>query len=135
MTEAALPTELFVLGLSVLLLIAQVLLPSAFATDISHEYRAGARDEELQSSKPVSRRLKRALANLLETYPAFVGLALALAVAGKTGGIGAAGAWLYLAARIVYVPLYASGVPLVRSLVWLTAIAGILMMLARLMLG
>jgi uncharacterized MAPEG superfamily protein len=135
MTAAALPTELFVLGLSVILLLVQVLLPSAAATDISHDYRAGARDEELQSAKPVSRRLSRALRNLLETYPAFVGVALALAVAGKTGGLGAAGAWLYLAARIVYVPLYALGVPMVRSLVWLAAMAGLLMMLAKLMLG
>ena len=54
-------------------------------------------------------RAGRALYNLLETYPAFVGLALAVTVAGKAGGVSAFGAELWLVARIVYVPVYMMG--------------------------
>ena len=60
-------------------------------------------------------------------------LALALVVTGKTGGIGATGAWLYLIARVVYVVLYASGIPVVRTLVWVASIIGLVLMLVRLM--
>ncbi len=96
-------------------------------------YLLGPRDDNRQSGNIVAGRLKRALENLLETYPAFVALALALALTGKTGGIAATGAWLWLAARVVYVPLYAFGVPAVRTLAWVVSIVGILMMLSRLM--
>ena len=60
-------------------------------------------------------------------------LALALAVTGRTGGMAATGAWVWLAARVVYVPLYAFGVPAVRTLAWCVSIVGRLMMLVRLM--
>ena len=80
----------------------------------------------------ISGRLERALKNLLETYPAFIALALALVITGKAGGIGATGAWVWLAARVVYLVLYASGVPVLRTLIWLVSIAGLLMMLVRL---
>ncbi|MEG0884621.1 MAG: MAPEG family protein, partial [Janthinobacterium sp.] len=38
------------------------------------------------------------------------------------------GAALYLAARVLYLPLYAFGVPVVRTLVWCVSIAGLLML-------
>ena len=82
----------------------------------------------------VAGRLDRALKNLLETYPAFIALALALVVTGKTGGMGAAGAWLWLVARVVYVFLYAAGVPVVRTIVWAASIVGLVLMLLHLMI-
>ncbi len=39
----------------------------------------------------------------------------------------ALGAQIYLAARILYVPTYALGMPIVRSLVWGASLAGIVM--------
>ena len=44
------------------------------------------------------------------------------------------GAQLYFWARVVYVPLYAFGVFLVRSLVWNVATLGIILILLSLML-
>jgi uncharacterized MAPEG superfamily protein len=41
----------------------------------------------------------------------------------------ALGAMIWLVARIVYVPLYALGVPIVRSLAWMAALVGIVMLL------
>jgi uncharacterized MAPEG superfamily protein len=133
MEAAAASAEIAVLGWSVVLLVVQILLPSSLSYDLGTGYLAGPRDEERQSSSVVARRLSRALRNLLETYPAFVALALALAVTGKTGGMAATGAWLWLVARVVYVPLYAAGIPMVRSLVWLASLVGLAMMLVRLM--
>jgi len=78
-------------------------------------------------------RAARALRNFQETYPAFVALALALAIAGRTGGSGETGAWLWLIARIVYLPLYLLGIPYLRSLCWCVSILGLGLMLARLL--
>jgi uncharacterized MAPEG superfamily protein len=36
---------------------------------------------------------------------------------------------LYFWARLIYLPLYAAGVPYVRSLVWLVSLLGIVMLL------
>ena len=77
-------------------------------------------------------RLLRALHNLLETYPAFIALVLALALTGKTGGIAATGAVLWIAARVLYVVLYATAVPVLRTIVWIASIVGLVMMLVRL---
>ena len=132
MEAAAASTEITVLGWSVVLLLAQIILQAVSIYDLG-PYLLGPRDDNRQSGNIVAGRLKRALENLLETYPAFVALALALALTGKTGGMAATGAWLWLAARVVYVPLYAFGVPAVRTLAWVVSIVGILMMLSRLM--
>ncbi len=70
--------------------------------------------------------------NFVETYGAFVGLALALVVTGKAGGIGATGAWVWFWARVVYVPVFAAGIPAVRTLVWAVSIVGLVMMLIQL---
>ena len=70
--------------------------------------------------------------NLLETYPAFIALALALALTGKTGGIAATGALIWLIARLLYVVVYAAGTPVVRTIIWFASIVGLVMMFLRL---
>lgn len=127
-----LPTELVALALSVVLLIGQIMLQAATMTrEVGLDYNASARDEARPVRGVVAGRAERALRNLLETYPAFVALALMLAITGRTGGLGATGAWLWLIARVLYVPLYLSGVPMARSLVWGAALVGLCLMLAR----
>ena len=78
---------------------------------------------------PVTGRLTRGLANFLETYAAFVALALALAVSGKAGGLGATGALIWFWARVVYVPVFAAGIPVLRTLVWTVSMIGLVLML------
>lgn len=132
--EAATASPLItVLAWSVVLLIVQVF-AQAFATyDLGLTYLAGPRDEGRTSRSVIAGRLSRALRNLLETYPAFVALALALVVTGKAGGMAEAGAWTWLIARVAYAILYAAGVPVLRTIAWLVSIAGLVLMLARLM--
>ncbi len=60
-------------------------------------------------------------------------LALALAVTGKTGGLGATGAQVWFWARVVYVPIYAAGIPYLRTLVWTISAIGLILMLIALL--
>ena len=132
--NAVLSTEIWLLGWSAILLLLQVIAQASASGDLGPKYLFSVRDEERKTNSVLGRRLDRALKNLLETYPAFVALVLALAVSGKTGGIGETGAWLYLICRIVYAILYATGVPVVRTLVWLGSMIGLFMMAWRLMM-
>jgi uncharacterized MAPEG superfamily protein len=132
MESAAASTEITVLGWSVVLLLVQVIAQATASGDLGPKYLFSPRDEGRVSRSVVAGRLLRALKNLLETYPAFIALVLALAVTGKTGGIAAAGAWLWLIARAIYVVLYAAGIPVLRTLTWTVSIIGLVMMLIRL---
>lgn len=126
------PTELMVLGASVVLLVVHVMLQGQTATrERGLEWNAGPRDGAEKPLGPLAGRAARALANYQETYPAFIALALGLAVTGQTGGMGAAGAIVWLVARLVYIPLYLLGIPYVRSLAWTVSMLGLLLMLIR----
>ncbi|MEA3064457.1 MAG: hypothetical protein QOJ27_896 [Sphingomonadales bacterium] len=93
------------------------------------QWNMGARDEELPPPQPIVGRLARAQANFLETFPVFAAAALIVAVAGLSDRWSAIGAWLWLGARIVYLPLYALGVPVVRTIAFLASVAGIALVL------
>jgi uncharacterized MAPEG superfamily protein len=77
----------------------------------------------------IAGRLERALGNFLETFPAFVAAVLLVHLLGREGALSKWGAVLYFSARLVYLPLYATGVPLVRSIVWNVAFIGIVLLL------
>ena len=87
----------------------------------------GNRDNPPEMSV-VARRLDRAKNNLLEALPMFLALALLALVKGRDTGEVADAALVFLIARIVYVPAYASGIPMLRSFVWLVGIASLAMM-------
>jgi uncharacterized MAPEG superfamily protein len=77
--------------------------------------------QDRPSDKPDSLllgRLTRALRNLNETLPFFLGIVLILAVAGVSTPVTRIAAVVFVAARILYLPLYALGVPNLRGLVW-----------------
>ena len=135
MDPAALAVSPFVtlLAWSVVLLVVHVALQGFTATlELGSAWNAGPRDEERRPSGKVAGRLARASANFRETYPAFVGLCLALAITGDLTGWGLTGAWTWFVCRIIYIPLYLAGVPYIRSLIWLGSLAGLLIMVATL---
>ncbi|HEY0331458.1 MAG TPA: MAPEG family protein [Rhodopseudomonas sp.] len=128
-----LPTEIVVLGLSVVLLLVQLFLASVPVTlELGGSYQAGPRDQPRTVNSVFAGRAARAFRNLLETYPAFVALALALTVTGRSGGLGALAAELWLAMRLLYVPAYLIHLPFARSLLWFGSLLALLAMLARL---
>lgn len=104
---------------------------------LQHDLRwiASARDEPRAPLSGVGGRLERAFRNFLETYPFFLAFVLAAVVSGRTNAWTAWGSFAYVWARILYVPLYASGVPLIRSLAWNVAAFGSLAVLAGVILG
>jgi len=126
--------ELSLLGWSVVLLIVHIALQGAFVAPLrGWAWNAGPRDEGQPPLGKYPGRATRALDNFKETYPAFIALAVALAHADKTGGTGALGAELWFGARIAYLPLYLLGVPWLRSAAYGLSLAGLVMMLVRLL--
>ena len=71
----------------------------------------------------VAARLGRASGNFLETFAFFAAAVLMLIFLHKGNEHSALGAQLYLWARVAYLPIYAAGIPFLRSLVWALALA------------
>ena len=93
------------------------------------KWNMGARDEALPPPEPVVGRLARAQANFLETFPLAVAAILIVTIAGRTSQWTEIGALLWLGARIIYLPLYWAGIPVIRTLVWTVGLVGIGMLL------
>jgi uncharacterized MAPEG superfamily protein len=102
-----------------------VLAPHSASLQRTYRWTASARDAEVPPLHGVAARLGRASANYLETFPYFGLLALAVYAAGAGSASSAWGVWLYLLGRALYLPLYAFGVFLVRSIAWNVATLGI----------
>src|SRR5262245_39017939 len=97
-----------------------------------YRWSASSRDEPVEPLHGVAGRLERALRNYLETFPLFAALVLATHSVGRHNALTEWGAQLYFWGRVAYLPLYAAGIPLVRSLVWNVAAVGMLLLLVAL---
>jgi uncharacterized MAPEG superfamily protein len=130
------PIELYLLGGCLLLALVQILWAgNARTQQYGRAWNVGARDEQMPPLAPLPARLLRAQHNLFETLPLFIGAVLGAVVAGRLGWKTELGAHLYFWGRLVYLPLYAAGIPKVRTLVWTVSLAGLLLVIAGLMLG
>lgn len=89
------------------------------------KWNMGARDEALPPLNPLAGRLARAQANFFETFPIVVAAILIVSVASLNSRWTTIGALVWLVARIVYLPLYAAGVAVVRTLVFFISMVGI----------
>ena len=92
-------------------------------------WSASARDAAMPPLQGVAARCDRALKNFLETFALFVAAVLAARLAGADGDLVALGAQLYFWGRLAYLPVYALGIPYLRSVIWLVATAGIVVVL------
>jgi len=123
--------EFILLAFTLGLALVQILAAGAARTaELGAKWNAGPRDGETPPPGKLAGRLKRAQDNLFETLPLFIAAVLMAEVAGKTGELSALGAHLYFFGRLAYLPIYALGVPYVRSLVWMVAAAGLVMVIA-----
>ena len=130
------PIELYLLGATLILALVQILLTAHLRTrQYGTKWNAGPRDEAMPPLNPLAGRMLRAQQNLFETLPLFIGAVLAAAVAGRLGMLTSIGAHLYFFGRLAYVPLYAIGVPYVRSLVWVAATVGLVLVIVGLFWG
>lgn len=123
--------ELTVLTLAALLQILQFVL---FAIPANRElgpgYTMSARDREpSRSLSDRTGRLGRALDNHFEALILFGIAAVVITVSGQSSTLTATCAWIYLAARVAYVPAYAMGLRPHRSAIWAIGLLATLIML------
>ena len=127
--------EFILLALTLILALVQIgAAGMARTAELGGKWNAGPRDGEVPPPGRLAGRLMRAQANLFETLPLFAAAVIMAHIAGKDGTLTAVGAHLYFFGRLIYLPLYAFGVPYVRSLVWLVAAGGLVMVIAALFL-
>jgi uncharacterized MAPEG superfamily protein len=130
------PIELKILALGAVLLFIYIFTATRFKTaQYGRKWNVSARDEPLPAANPITGRLMRAQANFEETFPIAIVALLGVVVAGRTSQLTALGGWIWLGARVVYLPLYAAGVPVVRTIAWAVSTAGLVMVIWPLLFG
>ena len=125
--------ELTVLALAAILQFGQIALAGrSMNRDVGMDWSAGPRDDQPQLSV-MTGRLRRAVSNHFEALALFTIAVLVVSLSGKAGTLTALCAWLYLAARILYVPAYAYGWTPWRSVIFgIGALATLVMLLTAL---
>ena len=124
------PTEVTLLAWASVLGLAHLLATVPFV--VGHHglgYVFSPRDPQTPLTGHAAR-FERAFHNFLQTFPFFAVAVLAVAVTGRHSAQTVFGAELYLVARILYIPIYVVGAPVLRTLVWLASVAGIAVVLA-----
>lgn len=126
--------ELTLLAWSLVLAVVQILLPSRFRNrETGIAYNVSARDNEGPPVGVITGRLQRAQKNLFETLPLFIAAVLIAHVANIHTAGTYWGAMLYVGMRVLYLPLYAFGIPVARTVVWVISMVGLLMLLGAIL--
>jgi uncharacterized MAPEG superfamily protein len=129
----AMTTELTMLAWSVVLGLVQIVLATVLAVqDQGLPWAMSPRDNPGRPPTLTAARLGRVQHNFMETFPFFAAAVLIAHVANRHSSLTALGAHLYFWARLVYIPLYAMGVPMARTLVWTVSVVGIVLILLAL---
>ncbi|MCP1470694.1 putative MAPEG superfamily protein [Sphingobium sp. OAS761] len=124
------PVELKILAWGMILLLVHIFAAAHVKTkQYGVTWNMGARDETLPPLNPIAGRLSRAQANFMETLPIAIVALTGVVLAGRTSEWTALGGWIWLGARIVYLPLYGFGVPVVRTILFMASLAGLLIVL------
>lgn len=110
--------ELTALGLAALLQAVQIGLAGlSMNRDAGAEWNAGPRDDKPPLS-PLTGRLRRAVDNHFQGLAFFTIAVVLVQLTQSNGALTAACAWVYLGARMLYVPAYARGWSPWRSVIW-----------------
>lgn len=127
--------ELTVLALAAILQLGQILLAGwSMNRDAGVEFNAGPRDNPPEFS-PLTGRLRRSVNNHVEALVLFTVAVVVVTLSAAGGALTATCAWIYLAARIVYVPAYAFGWTPWRSVIWSVGTAATMVMILVALLG
>ncbi len=119
--------ELWVLLASSLLGLVHMTAASfTFKAQVGNAYAVGARDEAIQPIG-VAGRLQRAQQNFLETFSIFAVCVLINFATGSSGDLSFWGCILYISGRTLFLPLYAAGIPWLRTFSWNIATLGLVM--------
>lgn len=130
------PIELRILALGALLLFIHIFVATRFKTaQYGREWNVGARDETLPPPSPFTGRAVRAQANFQETFPIAIVALLGVVIAQRTGQWTAIGGWIWLGARVAYLPLYLAGIRVVRTLAFTLSMVGLALVLTPVLIG
>lgn len=125
--------ELRMLAWSIALGVAHVLIAALLATmQRGLRWNASSRDGVAEPLKGVAARADRASRNFLETFVFFAAAVLAVVLAQKTNAWTALGAQIYFWARVAYLPVYAAGIPYLRTMIWAAGFYGMLQIIEAL---
>jgi len=116
-----------ILILSFLLVIIQLTIPmliELLTKNTSLKYFLSSRDENTKISAQ-AQRANRALKNLLETFPIFIGITL-LSLIKDVDNSTIALFWLIF--RIIYVPVYVLGINYLRTGIWTASLICLILM-------
>ena len=128
--------------LIVLLVLALFVLQTLLPNRLREPAPAGASDGFAEAWGPrdnprpytvMGGRASRALANMQEALPVFLALALMNMIVGTAAATALTGGWVFFVARVIYVPLYFAGIPVLRTLAWGAGWVGLVMMLIPLL--
>ncbi len=113
---------LLIIFLVLILLLVQVMLPGRYLTEqVGNAVQTGPRDELPEPTRELARS-RRALANLQETLPVFLTLAILSIVLGEQGWLSLAGGAVYFLARSGHVICYIRGLSPWRSICFLLGV-------------
>ena len=125
--------EMQMLTFASILGLIQLLISAHFATlQRGIKWNLSARDSNAAPLSGVAGRLDRAFRNFLETFPVFIAAVFLVYATERSSVLTVVGAQLYLYARVVYVFIYASGIPKLRTLVWSVSLIGLVVMFSAL---
>jgi uncharacterized MAPEG superfamily protein len=118
--------ELQMLWLSIVLGIVQLLLAVLFSLAARGlPWGASARDEAAPPMGKIGARIERAFKNFLETFVFFAAAVLMANAMNKHTDSSALGAQIYFWSRLAYVPVYALGIPFLRTALWIASLVGV----------
>ena len=122
--------EIQMLCWSVVLGLVQLVIATTLATkDQGLSYNLSARDVVPPSVTPLTARFQRIFRNFRETFVYFAVAVLVVTALAKNSPHSALGAQIYFWSRLIYVPVYAAGIPVVRTVIWTASIVGLVMVL------
>ena len=130
------PIELRILALGALLLFVHIFTATRFKTaQYGRKWNMSARDEAMPTPSLVTGRTMRAQANFEETFPIAIIALLGVVLAHRTSATTALGGWTWLGARALYLPVYAAGIPVIRTILFTISMVGLVMVFWPLLLG
>lgn len=125
--------ELQMLALSIVLGLVHITLNAWTSTaQYGLDWNTGPRDTPMPPLAGVGGRVQRALQNFGESFALFAAAVLAAHAAGRHNALTHWGVQLYFWGRVAYLPLYAYGIPKLRSAAWTVATFGIVLILIAL---
>ena len=130
-------TELTMLAWTIVLGLVQLVVTSQFFT-AANGLPYGMSSRDTPPPHPLTGlggRFERAFKTLIETFPFAAAAILIAAAANRHNSYTVYGAELYFWGRVVYLGVYAAGISVVRTIVWLASVVGILLVLLGLIWG